>query len=83
MTRQQIDAAVARYTDRETLYDRPYVDGGRARVSGPFTVEAVPAPTVRSLDDIEEDRPEEAPPADASIARFGSTLRHSEWRQSC
>jgi adenine-specific DNA-methyltransferase len=80
MSRQQIDAAVAKYTDRETLLDRPHVDGGRARVSGPFTVEAVPAPTVRSLDDVEDDHAEDAPPADASIARFGSTLRHSEWR---
>ena len=45
-------------------------------MSGPFTVEAVPAPTVKSLDEIE------APPspADASIARSGPTLRHTEWR---
>jgi adenine-specific DNA-methyltransferase len=53
MTREQIDAAIARYADQETLYDQPYVDRGRVRVTGPFTVEAVPAPTVRSLEDIE------------------------------
>jgi adenine-specific DNA-methyltransferase len=45
-------------------------------VTGPFTVEAVPAPTVKSLDEIETT----APPADASIARSGPTLRHAEWR---
>ena len=39
----------------ETLYDQPLVDNSRARISGPFTVEAVPAPTVRSLEDIEKD----------------------------
>jgi adenine-specific DNA-methyltransferase len=52
MTREQIDAAIARYADQETLYDQPYTDKSRVRVTGPFTVEAVPAPTVRSLDDI-------------------------------
>ncbi len=62
----------------ETLYDRPYVDRKKVRVSGPFTVEAVPAPSVRSLEEIEADRP--AVPADASVARSGPTLRHAEWR---
>jgi adenine-specific DNA-methyltransferase len=79
MTRQQIDAVIAKHAEQETLYDQPYVDNGRARVSGPFTVEAVPAPTVRSLDDVEQ-RPEQVAPADVSVVRFGSTLRHSEWR---
>jgi adenine-specific DNA-methyltransferase len=78
MTREQIDAAIAKYADQETLYDQPYVDKKRVRVTGPFTVEAVPAPTVRSLEDIEADKP--TMPADASVARKGATLRHSEWR---
>ena len=56
LTREQIDAAIARYADQETLYDQPYIDKGRARVTGPFTVEAVPAPTVKSLDEIEVGR---------------------------
>jgi adenine-specific DNA-methyltransferase len=78
----------------ETLYDQPLIDNSRARVSGPFTVEAVPAPTVKSLDDIsgachpEPGRPVLAnggegsafSPADASIARSGPTLRQSDWR---
>ncbi len=53
MTQEQIDMAIVRYADQETLYDHPYIDKSRARVTGPFTVEAVPAPTVRSLEDIE------------------------------
>jgi len=61
----------------ETLYDQPLVDRKRNRVSGPFTVEAVPAPTVKSVDEIIDDAP---PEADASIARSGETLRQSEWR---
>ena len=36
----------------ETLYDQPLVDNSKARVTGPFTVEAVPAPMVRSLDEV-------------------------------
>ncbi|MCX5831923.1 MAG: DNA methyltransferase [Deltaproteobacteria bacterium] len=61
----------------ETLYDQPLVDRKRNRVSGPFTVEAVPAPTVKSVEEIIGDAP---PSADASIARSGETLRQSEWR---
>ncbi len=38
----------------ETLYDQPVVDNSRARVSGPFTVEAVPAPNVKSIDEISD-----------------------------
>jgi adenine-specific DNA-methyltransferase len=60
----------------ETLYDQPLVDNSRARVSGPFTVEAVPAPNVKSIDDL--DMPPRS--ADASIARSGPTLRESDWR---
>jgi len=33
----------------EPLYDKPLIDNSRARVTGPFTVEAVPAPVVKSL----------------------------------
>ncbi len=60
MTREQIDSAIARYADQETLYDQPYIDKTRVRVTGPFTLEAVPAPTVKSLDDIAI-KPEGAP----------------------
>ena len=36
----------------ETLYDQPEIDKGKIRVTGPFTVEALPAPVVKPLDDI-------------------------------
>jgi adenine-specific DNA-methyltransferase len=61
----------------ETLYDQPLVDRKTKRVSGPFTVEAVPAPAVKSVEEILEDQPQ---PADVSIARSGETLRQGEWR---
>ena len=58
------------------LYDQPLTDRSKARVTGPFTVEAVPAPVVKPVDAIN------APPlpADQSIARSGETLRQSDWR---
>lgn len=77
MTRAQIDAAIARHAPQETLYDQPFVDRKKTRVSGPFTVEAVPAPGVKSVEELLEGTPQ---PADASIARSGETLRQAEWR---
>jgi adenine-specific DNA-methyltransferase len=65
----------------ETFYDQPYVDTHTMRVSGPFTVEAVPAPTVRSVDDLlpaSDEAKEEV--ADTSVVRSGETLRQGEWR---
>ncbi len=41
MTREEIDAAIARHADNETLYDKPYEDKKRLRVTGPFTVESL------------------------------------------
>lgn len=35
----------------ETLYDQPEVDKTKIRISGPFTVEALPAPVVKPLDE--------------------------------
>ena len=61
----------------ETLYDQPQPDRSKARVTGPFTVEAVPAPSVLPLDEVAE---REAPPADASVARTGPTIRQGDWR---
>lgn len=76
MSRAQIDAAIAKYADQEVLYDQPRKDSSKARVTGPFTVEAVPAPVVKPLSELEETRE-----ADASLARSGETLRHAEWRE--
>lgn len=59
----------------ETLYDQPFTDRSRARVSGPFTVEAVPSPAVKPLSEIKE-----TPASDESVVRSGETLRQAEWR---
>src|SRR5262249_7005133 len=41
MTREQIDKAIARHADTETLYDQPYEDKNIVRLTGPFTVESL------------------------------------------
>ncbi|WP_372001053.1 site-specific DNA-methyltransferase [Tistrella mobilis] len=38
---REIDAAIAARADSEFLYDRPYIDRGKVRVAGPFTVETL------------------------------------------
>jgi len=61
----------------ETLYDRPHIDSKKDRITGPFTVEAVPAPVTKSLEDIENDKPV----SDESVIHSGETLRQNEWRE--
>ncbi len=41
MSREEIDDAIRRHADFELLYDKPYEDKKRVRVSGPFTVESL------------------------------------------
>ena len=38
----------------ETLYDQPEIDKDKVRITGPFTVEALPAPVVKPLDDVSD-----------------------------
>ncbi|MBM4287819.1 MAG: site-specific DNA-methyltransferase [Deltaproteobacteria bacterium] len=55
--RREMDASIQRHAPQETLYDRPKKRSGVVRVSGPFTVEAIPAPMVSD-------------PADTPIPQF-------------
>jgi adenine-specific DNA-methyltransferase len=67
---RRMDQSIADHAEQETLYDKPRIDKSKLRICGPFSVEAVPAPTVLSLD-------ESMPPqeADESVARSGETSR--------
>jgi len=51
MTREQIDAAIARHAETETLYDQPYEDNKRIRVTGPFTMESLSPHRVLAADE--------------------------------
>jgi adenine-specific DNA-methyltransferase len=72
---RRMDQSIAAHADQETLYDQPQVNRDKLRITGPFTVEAVPFATVQALGD-------EAPPreADASVARSGESARQHGWR---
>jgi adenine-specific DNA-methyltransferase len=72
---KKMDESIASHADREILYDQPQVSKTKLRISGPFTVEAVPFPSVLALDEAEQ-------PADAdvAVARSGETSRQGQWR---
>ncbi|WP_394807587.1 site-specific DNA-methyltransferase [Nitrosomonas sp.] len=72
---KQMDASIAAHAGQEILYDQPAVSKSKLRITGPFTVEAVPFATVLGLDEAEQ--PKEA---DIAVARSGATWRQSQWR---
>ena len=61
----------------EILYDKPILDKTKKRVTGPFTVEAVPSQRVVNLEEVEENQSIKDP--DNTIARSGETVRQSDW----
>ncbi len=77
MSQAEIDATIARHAPQETLYHQPLVDNSKRRVTGPFSVEAVPAPAVKPIDEVNAP---EAMPADETVGRSGETLRQADWR---
>lgn len=72
---RMMDDSIAAHAEQEVLYDQPSIARNRLRISGPFTVEAVPFPSVKALD--EASGPDEA---DTSIARTGESGRQHQWR---
>lgn len=72
---KQIDFSIAAHAEPETLYDQPQIDKNKLRISGPFTVEAVPFPSVLALD--QDKQPVRA---DMAIARSGESSRQHQWR---
>lgn len=61
--------------ETEALFDKPSIDTSKGRVTGPFTVEAVPSERVMGLEEVSEGKHE----ADASITRSGETSRLNDW----
>jgi adenine-specific DNA-methyltransferase len=51
---REIDESISRHADTEILYDQPFKDDKRLRVTGPFTVESLSPHRVLSID---EERP--------------------------
>jgi adenine-specific DNA-methyltransferase len=72
---KRMDGSIAAHADQEVLYDQPAVSKTKLRITGPFTVEAVPFPSVKAIE--AASGPVEA---DASIARTGESGRQHQWR---
>ncbi len=73
MTREEIDTAIARYAETETLYYQPYEDNKRIRVTGPFTVESLSPHRVIAVD---EERPaaETQAQKEAGVGQFETMI---------
>jgi adenine-specific DNA-methyltransferase len=73
MSRQEIDTAIARYAETETLYDQPYEDNRRIRVTGPLTVESLSPHRVIAVD---EERPaaETKAQKEAGVGQFETMI---------
>ena len=72
---KKMDDSIAAHAENETLYDQPEKSRTKMRITGPFTVEAVPFATVLSLDEAQQ--PQDA---DVAIARSGESARQHTWR---
>ncbi|MEQ1870930.1 MAG: site-specific DNA-methyltransferase [Vicinamibacterales bacterium] len=73
MARQDIDAAILRHADTELLYDRPFEDAKRLRVTGPFTVESLSPHRVLRADD-ERPKSEQHGQRDAVTGQFETMI---------
>ena len=71
---QEIDASIAARADTEYLYDKPYEDGGKVRVAGPFTVESLSPHRVAAVDEHDEVLLDRAP------ENAGASLKAAEQR---
>jgi adenine-specific DNA-methyltransferase len=74
MSREEIDAAIAKHGESELLVDQPYPDNRKVRVTGRFTVESLSPHRV-----LDEDRPpltitQEAAASDAEAPSFEQTI---------
>lgn len=79
----EMDRSIAANAESETLYDQPEKSKTKLRITGPFSVEAVPFPTVLSLEAAEGGAtatPTEDQAYQASIARSGESSRQQQWR---
>jgi adenine-specific DNA-methyltransferase len=72
---KRVDASIAAHAGQEVLYDQPEVSKTKRRITGPFTVEAVPFATVLGLNEADQ-----SVEADVAVARSGATSRHGHWR---
>jgi adenine-specific DNA-methyltransferase len=71
--RREIDDSIARHADTELLYDQPYEDNRRLRVSGPFTVESL-SPHRVLAPDVELPASQQAAQREANLGQFETMI---------
>ncbi len=71
---QEIDASIARHADTELLYDQPYEDNKRIRVTGPFTVESLSPHRVLSTDEERPGHRGRRPSRRADLGQFATMI---------
>ena len=69
------NAKILSNSQREDIFNKPIIEKDKLRITGPFTVEAVPSPMVQSLDETTE-----IFEADQSVSRSGESQRHHNWK---
>ena len=74
MSREEIDAAIKRHADFEVLYDKPYEDRSKVRVTGPFTVESLSPHRSLAFASAAEPAAEKAAAADPDGPTFEQTV---------
>jgi len=71
---QEIDASIARHAETALLFDQPYEDSNRIRVTGPFTVESLsPHRVIAGKDDAEQPA-SEANASEETSAKFAQMM---------
>ena len=63
-------------SQEEVLFDQPTINRNKSRITGPFTVESVPSPVVKSIDILSEDDAKLKPTA----VQKNSISRQQYWR---
>jgi adenine-specific DNA-methyltransferase len=63
--------------EQETLYDQPEIEKRKVRISGPFTIEALPAPVVKPL----ESAPNGIDESPAPFFHENAAKKQSDWIQ--
>lgn len=69
----EVDRIITEDAEQETLYNQPFEDRGKVRVSGPFTVESIPQPSVADVNESPTARwqPIEADAREDDLAKRG------------
>jgi adenine-specific DNA-methyltransferase len=74
MSREKIAAAIKRHAGFELLYDKPFEDTKKVRVSGPFTIESLSPHRSLSFGDIPESLSETEAAKDADGPNFEQSI---------